>query len=107
MTTERVVIAATTAYYGQRGRGHGEWLRPVIDVIDRAAPGIVELSSVSGGPGFDVRLAERPFPAPYANELRQAAAAALGQELAAAPAPVERAGWLGRMAGALRRLFSA
>jgi len=46
-------------------------------VIDRASPGIVELGIVPGGTGFEVRLAERPFPKEYERELRQAAEAVL------------------------------
>lgn len=71
--TERVVITVTAAYYGERGNGKGEGLRPLIEVIDRASPGIVELGIVPGGAGFDIRLAERPFPKAYEAQLRQAA----------------------------------
>jgi hypothetical protein len=93
---ERLVIAVAAAYYGAQGGGGdgarggdartGEDLREVIDVIDRASPGIVELASVAGGPGFDVRLAERPFPTQYEAELRRAAAAVLARP-GVAPAP--------------------
>jgi len=74
---ERVVIAVAAAYYGERGNGKRETLRPLIDVIDRASPGIVELGIVAGGAGFEIRLAERPFPKEYAPELRRAAQAVL------------------------------
>jgi len=74
---ERVVIAVSAAYYGERGNGKRETLRPLIDVIDRASPGIVELGIVAGGAGFEIRLAERPFPKEYAPELRRAAEAVL------------------------------
>lgn len=141
---ERLVIAVAAAYYGARGEGGGtrrsasrdgpgagEELRDVIDVIDRASPGIVELASVAGGPGFDVRLAERPFPTEYEAELRRVAAAVLARP-AVAPAPLAPAtepraapptspptppppvaaapaagGLVGRLVRALRRLFSA
>ena len=102
---ERVVIAAAVAYYGEGGKGKGEWLRPVIDVIDRASPGIVELGSVSGAAGFEVRLAERPFPGRYEDDLRRAAQAALAG-LPAADASVAP-GLLRRVVGAIRRLLSA
>ena len=74
---ERLVIAVAAAYYREPGNGKRETLRPLIDVIDRASPGIVELGIVPGGAGFEVRLAERPFPKEYERELRQAAEAVL------------------------------
>jgi hypothetical protein len=70
---ERLVVAVTAEYYRDAGNGKREELRPLIDVIDRASPGIVELGMVQGGSGFDVRLAERPFPKQYEAQLREAA----------------------------------
>jgi hypothetical protein len=70
---ERLVIAVSTAYYRETGNGKREALQPLIDVIDRASPGIVELGTATGGPGFDIRLAERPFPKQYEAQLREAA----------------------------------
>src|SRR5207248_6900927 len=74
---ERLVIAVAAAYYRETGNGKREMLRPLIDVIDRASPGIVELGMAPGGAGFEVRLAERPFPSQYEAELRRAAEAVL------------------------------
>ena len=74
---ERIVIAVAAAYYAERGNGKRETLRPLIDVIDRASPGIVELGIVAGGAGFEIRLAERPFPREYEAQLREAAEAVL------------------------------
>jgi len=74
---ERLVIAVSAAYYGDARNGKRESLQPLIDVIDRASPGIVELGTATGGPGFDIRLAERPFPKQYEAELRLAAEAVL------------------------------
>src|SRR3989441_12699204 len=82
---ERLVVAVAAEYYRDalnpkglpNGRGKREMLRPLIDVIDRASPGIVELGTVQGGSGFDVRLAERPFPKQYEPQLREAAEAVL------------------------------
>jgi hypothetical protein len=102
---ERVVITVAVAYYRDAGSGMRDALRPLIDVIDRASPGIVELGGVSGAPGFDVRLAERPFPAEYAEELRRVAEAVLGAMAAETPSP--RPGLLRRVLTALQRVFSA
>src|SRR5436305_12003697 len=70
---ERLVIAVSAAYYRDSRNGNRETLQPLIDVIDRASPGIVELGTAAGGPGFDIRLAERPFPKQYEAQLRDAA----------------------------------
>src|SRR6266480_5117137 len=77
---ERLVIAVSAAYYRDSRNGNRETLQPLIDVIDRASPGIVELGIVPGGAGFEIRLAERPFPSQYEAELRRAAEAVLGRE---------------------------
>src|SRR5437660_11881882 len=74
---ERLVIAVAAEYYRDTGNGKRETLRPLIDVIDRASPGIVELGIVAGGAGFEIRLAERPFPKEYETELMRAAEAVL------------------------------
>ena len=114
---ERLVIAVAAAYYGDGG-GDGSGggsdrasLQPLVDVIDRAAPGIVELASVPAASGFEIRVAERPFPKDYEPELRVAVDAVLarGVELSL-PAPagaVVTPGLFARIGGALRRLFSA
>src|SRR2546426_7573907 len=74
---ERLVIAVSAEYYREARDGRREALQPLIDVIDRASPGIVELGSADGGPGFDLRLAERPFPKQFEAELRPGAEAGL------------------------------
>ena len=109
---ERVVAAVAEAYYrsGARLNSVREGLRPVLDVIERAAPGVVALARTEGGAGFDIRLAERPFPKQYEAELRQAAALALagmGGRGGMETAPGGEPGLLGRMLRAVRRLFSA
>jgi hypothetical protein len=103
MSAEKVVTVVATAYYGDGGGGTRGGLKPVIDVIERAHPGIVELSSAPDKPGFSVRLAERPFPKRLEEELRQAVAA-----VAIAPSsPVPRPSLLARIVSAIRRVFSA
>src|SRR5437667_10361129 len=77
LKAERLVIAVSAEYYREARDGRREALQPLIDVIDRASPGIVELGTATGGPGFDIRLAERPFPKQYDAELRRVAEAVL------------------------------
>lgn len=114
--SERVVIAVAAAFYGGRSGGERRALQPLIDVIDRASPGIVELGSVAGGVGFEIRLAERPFPRQYEAALRRAAELVLAASGDRAPGEVRPAasalrqpaqGVLARLVGAIRRLFSA
>ena len=78
----------------------------MIDVIDRASPGIVELGTVQGGSGFAISLAERPFPKEHEAELRRAAEAVLsgGGMVEAATGP--SSGVIARLVAAVRRLFS-
>src|SRR5260370_21525456 len=82
---ERVVITVAAAFYGARAGGERRALQPLIDVIDRASPGIVELGSVAGGVGFEIRLAERPFPRQYEAALRRAAETVLAASGGPAP----------------------
>jgi hypothetical protein len=108
---ERLVIAVATAYYGREGvRGIRDGLGPLIEIIDRASPGVVELGGVAGG--FDIRLAERPFPKQYEPELRRAVEAYLASHrttglISVPPAVAPPAGVLSRIVGAIRRLFGA
>ena len=103
ITTQQLVGVVAAAYYGDGGRGKRDGLKPVIDVIDRAHPGIVELSAASDKPGFSVRLAERPFPKRLEGELRQAVAAVA--TLSASPVPPP--GLFTRIVRVIRRVFSA
>lgn len=110
----RVVAVVMDAYYRGGGGTAREALRPVIDVIERAAPGVVELAAAGDTPGFRVRLAERPFPERYASDLRAAAGAALqawaqdAEPPVASPPPASSPpprGLLQRVLGAIRRMF--
>lgn len=110
---ERLVIAVSAAYYREAPNGKRETLQPLIDVIDRASPGIVELGTVQGGSGFDVRLAERPFPKQHEPELRRAAEAVLsgggmreagGVKSEEATHPASR---ISRLVSWIRRLFGS
>jgi len=106
---ERLVVAVAAEYYRDAGNGKRETLRPLIDVIDRASPGIVELGSAGGGPGFELRLAERPFPKQYEAALRQAAEQCLGRGEArreAGEGGTAPRGLVARLVAAVRRMFS-
>jgi hypothetical protein len=108
---ERLVIAVATAYYGREGvRGIRDGLGPLIEIIDRASPGVVQLGGVAGG--FDIRLAERSFPKQYEPDLRRAVEAYLASHrttglISVPPALAPPAGVLSRLVGAIRRLFGA
>ena len=111
VTPERLVAQVAAAYYdggkaGEGGRAKREELRALIEVIDRASPGIVELGSVESGPGFEIRLAERPFPKQYEAELRRTAETYLLRE-EAGEGGREKGVLLSRVLGVIRRLFTA
>ena len=101
---ERLVIAVSAAYYREARNGRRETLQPLIDVIDRASPGIVELGTVQGGSGFAISLAERPFPREHEAELRRAAEAVLGR-VEPREAGTARPGFIARILAAARRMF--
>jgi hypothetical protein len=110
---ERVAAVVAEAYYGggAGGTGKQEGLRPLMEIIERAHPGIVTLAGAPQRPGYSVQLAERPFPKECEAALRQAVEVAVGS---APPPPAAvrgeggaESGWLGRLVGAIRRLFSA
>jgi len=110
---ERLVIAVSAAYYRDAANGKRETLQPLMDVIDRASPGIVELGRADGGPGFELRLAERPFPKEHEAELRRAAEAVLGRgetggeaRKGAGEGGTAERGLVARLMAGLRRLFS-
>jgi hypothetical protein len=102
---DRLIAAVAAAYYRETGSGQRETLRPVMDLIERAAPGVVELVGTEGTPGFSVRLAERSFPSEYEDELRGVVRATLGDE--GRGTGDGSPGLLRRLAATLRRLFSA
>jgi len=72
-----------------------------MEIIERAAPGVVELVGQEGGPGFDVRLAQRPFPSTFEPELKLAAEAVL------AGSGGERPGIFARLLSTVRGWLSA
>jgi hypothetical protein len=110
---ERLVPAIAAEYYRSVDRRQREALRPVIEVIERAAPGVVKLARTEGGAGFDIGLAERPFSDSHEAELRQAVVGVLavawgGTSTApVAGAPPAGLGFWSRLVDRVRRLFSA
>lgn len=103
ITAQRLVSVVAAAYYGDGGRGTRDGFRPIMDVIERAHPGIVELAANSEKPGFSVRLAERPFPKRLEGELRQAVSSFVTRP----PSPVPSPGLFTRILRAIERVFSA
>jgi hypothetical protein len=100
MTAQQLVRVVAAAHYGDGGRRTGDGLAAVIDIIERAHPGVVELASTTDRPGFAVRLAERPFPKKFEAELREVVTKVLNRE---SPRP----GLFARILRAFRRAFSA
>src|SRR6266850_532623 len=83
LTAQQLVGVVVAAYYGAGGSGLGAGLKPLIEIIERAHPGVVELSGSAEKPGFGVRLAERPFPKRCEGELREAVEILVGGQHAA------------------------
>jgi hypothetical protein len=111
LPAEELVGVVAAAYWSQEsGSRSRELLRPIIDVIEKAHPGVVELSGSSEKPGFQVRLADRPFPKRYDTDLRNAVQAVATAPSSTAPAPGSRLpapGFLSRILQAIRKVFSA
>lgn len=112
MTAQQLVGVVAAAYYGARDSRLATRLKPLVEIIERAHPGVIELSGSVETPGFGVRLAERPFPKRYEGELREAVQVVVGGQLAAPlhdprPSVAPARGILSRLVGAVRRLFSA
>ena len=110
LTAEQLVAAVTAEFYQNGRNGKRETWRPILDVVERAHPGVVELTASEQQPGFDVRLAERPFPKRYEAELRRAVETVLRTLPASGvPFPAEvgrKPGFLDRIVAAVRRLFN-
>ena len=104
----RLVPAIAVEYYRSPDAKQRAALQPVMDVIERAAPGVARLARTQSGAGFDIQLAERPFPETFEMSLKQAAAGALEQWGMPPPAGTAAgAGFWGRLVDRVRRLFSA
>jgi hypothetical protein len=101
VTADALAGAVTRAFYGAPGRAGRDALRPVLEVVERAAPGVVALAQAEAVPGFTLAPAERTFPREYEAELKRAAATAL----AALPAAARGGGMLDRLWAAVQRVF--
>jgi len=111
VTAERLVSGVAAEYYRGTRNGKRETWAPIMDVVERAHPGIVALTAREQHPGFEVRLAERLFPKQYELELRQAVQQVL-QTLPVSRVPfpdksTTKPGLLRRIVAAVRKLFSA
>jgi len=104
---EQVVVAVASRYYGAGGGGQGEGLRPIVEVIERAAPGVVELAGAPNQPGFLITAAERPFPREYETQLRVAVEVVLSEGGGGKGEGGARAqgGFLSRVLAAIRGVF--
>ena len=111
MTAQQLVGVVANAYWSQElGARSREVLRPIIDVIERAHPGVVELTGSLEKPGFVVKLADRPFPKQYDADLRMAVQAIATAPSSSSPTPDSQLltpGFVTRLFRAIRRLFSA
>jgi hypothetical protein len=104
----RLVPAIAAEYYRSPDAKQRAALRPVMDVIERAAPGVARLARTESGAGFDIQLVERPFPETFETSLKEAAAGALEQWGTPPPAgDAAGSGFWVRLFGRVRRLFSA
>ena len=107
-SAEQLVRAVAAEYYRETRNGTRETWRPIMDVIERAHPGIVELAASPERPGFAVTLAERPFPKRFEPQLRAAAeqvAGSLPVSRVPFPEPTPKAGLFRRILAAIRRVF--
>jgi len=104
----RLVPAIAVEYYRSPDATQRAVLRPVMDVIERAAPGVARLARTESGAGFDIQLVERPFPETFETSLKEAAAGALEQWGTPPPAGTAKgSGFWDRLFDRVRRLFSA
>src|SRR6266516_5379210 len=102
---ERVVAEVASAYYRDERREKRDGPRPIIDVIERAAPGVVELAGAASRPGFLIKAAERPFPREYETQLRLAVELVLGGGGKGEGGTPGQGGFIARVLAAIRGVF--
>ncbi len=106
LTAEQLVGVVAAAYYGEQGARSRQRLKPLMEIIERAHPGVTELSATASRPGFEVRLTERPFPKRYEAEFRQGVQALLVEGVSVKEVGAQLGVW-SRIIRAVRRLFTA
>ena len=99
---DRLVAAVAATYYRDRQRLTGDGWRELMAVIERGAPGVVELAAAEGK-GFEIKLAERPFPVQFEPALKAAAQKALVETPDAPTAPPR--GFFGRIVDRVLQIF--
>jgi hypothetical protein len=111
LKADRLVAAVAATYYRERKALRGDGWRELMAVIERGAPGVVELAAAEGK-GFEIKLAERPFPSQYEPALKAAAQKALAETPASlsadtrAPlAPAPSRGFFARMVDRVLGMF--
>jgi len=112
----RAVATVAAVYYGLPVAARDP-LRDVVAIMEREAPGIVELTRAAGGaggPGFAITPVQRPFPAAAEGALRDAARALLATGWGVEPAGAtprqavpSAGGWWARLLRTVRSLLSA
>ncbi|HWC74902.1 MAG TPA: hypothetical protein VG454_13285 [Gemmatimonadales bacterium] len=111
VTAAQMISAVTAEFYRKRGNGTHETLRPIIEVVERVHPGVVELKASDERPGFAVRLAERPFPKRHEADLREAVERVLQTSpVSGVPfpdTPQRKPGLFQRLVAAIRKVFSS
>jgi hypothetical protein len=110
VTADRVAAAIAEAYYRDgkpESRGTRDALRPLLDLVERASPGRVELSRAEAKPGFELRTSGRTFPKDREPELRATVEQVLqGSGLEGRGPGKASPGWFVRLRTAVRRLLS-
>jgi len=106
-----LVRAVRTAHYGAAARAEPAW-QALVETIERAVPGMLELSSTAGTPGFALRPLEDSVSTAHEAQLREAAQAVLAAlpsggdaaRVSAQPLAVRPPLWR-RIVRTVRRLF--
>jgi hypothetical protein len=105
LSAEQLIATVTADYYRETRHGKRETLRPIMEVIEKAHPGIIELRGRAEKPGFAITVAGRPFPKQFEPELRQVITAVLGTGVVPGAAGTVRPGFFARIFRAIGAMF--